>query len=101
MFIKAENLSKNVLVDGQRLDILQNINLNIEQYQSHVIQCVSGSGKTTLLGLLAGLDSPSDGRVLFEGQDLNLLNENQRAALRLAKIGFIFQNFLLLPNLSA
>ena len=101
MFIKAENLSKNVIADGQRLNILQNITLNIEQYQSHVIQGVSGSGKTTLLGLLAGLDSPSEGRVLFEGQDLNLLNENQRAALRLAKIGFIFQNFLLLPNLSA
>ena len=61
----------------------------------------SGSGKSTLLGLLAGLDSPSGGQVLIEGQDLFALDEDARAALRARLMGFVFQSFQLMPNLTA
>ena len=61
----------------------------------------SGSGKTTLLGLLAGLDLPSSGQILFEGKDITRLTEDQRAQLRAGRVGFIFQSFQLLPHLTA
>lgn len=62
---------------------------------------VSGSGKSTLLGLLAGLDLPTEGHVIFDGQNLNTLTEDERAKLRLNQVGFIFQDFQLLPKLTA
>lgn len=61
----------------------------------------SGSGKTTLLGLLAGLDLPSSGQILFEGKDITAMNEDQRAQLRAGQVGFIFQSFQLLQHLTA
>jgi len=61
----------------------------------------SGSGKTTLLGLLAGLDLPSSGKVLFQGEDITAMNEDQRARCRAGQVGFIFQAFQLLPHLTA
>lgn len=101
MFIRAEHLSKQVNVSNQPLTILQDITFNIDPGESLAIVGVSGSGKTTLLGLLAGLDLPTGGRVLFNGRDLNTLDEDERAQLRSQNIGFIFQNFQLLQNLTA
>jgi putative ABC transport system ATP-binding protein len=101
MLICAEHLTKQVAVGSQTLTILQDISLNIDQGESLAIVGVSGSGKTTLLGLLAGLDLPTSGRVNFEGVDLQMLDENQRAKIRARKVGFIFQSFQLLNNLTA
>ncbi|MEO5589603.1 MAG: ABC transporter ATP-binding protein, partial [Gemmatimonadaceae bacterium] len=61
----------------------------------------SGSGKTTLLGLLAGLDTPTSGKVILDGHDLTTMSENQRARLRGEKVGFVFQSFQLIPTLTA
>lgn len=101
MLIKAEKLVKQVPMGTEILTILEDISLQINQGETLAIIGVSGSGKTTLLGLLAGLDLPSKGRVLFEGIDLNTLDENGRAKLRANNIGFVFQNFQLLPSLTA
>lgn len=83
------------------LTVLDDINFQLSKSESIAVVGVSGSGKTTLLGLLAGLDRPTHGRVLFDGVDLNTLDEDARAALRNERIGFVFQSFHLLPSLTA
>lgn len=83
------------------LTILQQVSFQIKTGESVAIVGASGSGKSTLLGLLAGLDTPSNGRVLLDGHDLNTLNEDKRAALRGRLAGFVFQTFQLLPSLTA
>lgn len=99
--ITAEHLTRRVMVGREPLTILEDVSLNIEPQESLAILGVSGSGKSTLLGLLAGLDLPTEGRILVEGVDMTKLSENDRAALRINTIGFIFQNFQLLPSLTA
>ncbi len=84
-----------------RLDILTDIDLTVEAGESVAIVGVSGSGKSTLLGLLAGLDLPSAGRIRLAGIWLTDLDEDGRAALRARWVGFVFQNFQLLPSLTA
>lgn len=101
MFISAEHLDKQINLNEQTISILRDVNLNIEYKSILAIMGISGSGKSTLLGLLAGLDLPSNGRVIFEGKDFNLLTENERANIRLEAVSFIFQNFLLMPSLNA
>ena len=86
---------------SETLQILQDISLQINQGESVAITGISGSGKTTLLGLLAGLDVPTSGEVNLLGQGLSRLDEDQRAALRLGKVGFVFQSFHLMDNLTA
>ena len=81
--------------------VLHDINLKIRERDVVAIVGPSGSGKTTLLGLLAGLDLPSAGHVLLDGQNLNQLTEDERALLRAEKIGFVFQSFQLIPTLTA
>lgn len=83
------------------LDILQDISFDLPAGASLAIVGVSGSGKSTLLGLLAGLDLPSSGTIRLAGQELTTLDEDGRARLRGKKIGFVFQNFQLLPGLTA
>lgn len=100
--IETKNLDKKLPVStGEALHILDNINLSISQGESVAITGASGSGKTTLLGLLAGLDIPSEGEVMLLDKALSQLDEDQRANLRLGKVGFVFQSFHLMDNLSA
>jgi putative ABC transport system ATP-binding protein len=100
--IKTNNVSKVVETSEGRLVILEGIALEINQGESVAIVGASGSGKTTLLSLLAGLDSPSDGKIVLGGdQDITVMSEAQRAKLRGEMVGFVFQTFQLLSSLSA
>ncbi len=99
--IKASNLSKEVSINGSKLLILRQISLEIQRGESVAIMGPSGAGKTTLLGLLAGLDTPTSGSVNLGGVDIFKLDEDRRTKIRALNIGFIFQNFYLLDNLTA
>ncbi len=100
--IESQNLSKSLPVStSEDLKILDKVNLRISQSESVAITGASGSGKTTLLGLLAGLDIPSTGEVILLNEGLSQLDEDQRAALRLGRVGFVFQSFHLMDNLTA
>ncbi len=100
--IEARQLSKQVRSpDGGTLDILRATSLQVNAGEAVAILGASGSGKSTLLGLLAGLDLPSGGSVSLLGEDLASLDEDQRARLRLGKVGFVFQAFQLIPGMSA
>ncbi|CAI8917994.1 putative ABC transporter ATP-binding protein YbbA [Methylocaldum szegediense] len=99
--IRAEKLSKYVITADGRLDILTAVDLSIKPEETLAIVGASGSGKSTLLGLLAGLDLPSSGRIWLAGSCLTDLDEDGRARLRSEYVGFVFQSFQLLPNLTA
>lgn len=99
--MQALGLAKQVNAGEQRIVILDDVNLQVEAGEAVAIVGQSGSGKSTLLGLLAGLDTPSAGKVLLNGNDLFALDEDGRAVLRAEMIGFVFQSFQLLPALSA
>ncbi len=99
--VQAINLGKQVSSGGQPLHILHDVNFNVEAHESLAILGASGSGKSTLLGLLAGLDVPTQGTVMLDGNDLFQFDEDQRARLRGRLAGFVFQSFQLLPALSA
>lgn len=99
--LKITGLEKTYVSGDKQLTVLHDISFDVEKGQTFSIVGPSGSGKTTLLGLCAGLDQPNAGSVELCGQDLNRLNEDQRAQLRNQEVGFIFQNFQLLPTLTA
>lgn len=99
--IVVEKLGKTVESGGRPLTILAEIDLTIAAGEAVAIVGASGSGKSTLLSLLAGLDVPSTGHVRIDGEDLAMLDEDARAALRGRRIGFVFQSFQLLPQLTA
>lgn len=99
--VQAEALGKRVQLPDAELVILQDVAFAIAPGSTAAVVGASGSGKSTLLSLLAGLDSPSSGRVLLDGEDLSALDEDGRAAVRARKVGFVFQNFQLLPSLTA
>ncbi|MDP5229863.1 MAG: ABC transporter ATP-binding protein [Cellulophaga sp.] len=99
--LKITGLEKTYTSGNKELTVLQNITFDVEKGQTFSIIGPSGSGKTTLLGICAGLDTPNAGTVELCGQDLSTLNEDQRAQLRNKEVGFIFQNFQLLPTLTA
>lgn len=100
--VEVRNLSKRVKdAGGGELTILHPLSFTLQARTSVAIVGASGSGKSTLLGLLAGLDVPSTGSVLINNQDLFARDEDGRAALRGESIGFVFQSFQLLPNLTA
>jgi putative ABC transport system ATP-binding protein len=99
--LNVSNLKKSYQ-NGQRdLVVLDDISFEIEAGETFAIVGPSGSGKTTLLGLCAGLDRPDSGKIELCGTDLNSLNEDERALLRNKEVGFIFQDFQLLPTLTA
>ena len=99
--ITVKNLSKTYKSGGRELTVLDHIDFSIEAGDSLAIVGPSGSGKTTLLGLCAGLDKASTGSVILNGVALDDLDEDNRAAVRNQYVGFIFQNFQLIPTLTA
>lgn len=99
--LEIVNLAKTYQSGDKKLEVLQNISFSLEAGETFSIVGSSGSGKTTLLGLCAGLDRASSGSVILNGIALDNLNEDQRAAVRNEHVGFIFQNFQLLPTLTA
>ena len=99
--IKTSQLIKRVSTAESELEILRGIDLEIKRGETAAIVGASGSGKSTLLGLLAGLDAPSSGEIALDGTNIVNLDEDQRATLRSEKVGFVFQNFQLLPALTA
>ncbi len=99
--IQVSGLNKSLYGGGHRVDILNEINLVIPTGQFIAITGASGSGKTTLLSLIAGLDEPTQGEIIIDGQDITKLNEDALAELRGQHFGFIFQNFNLIPTLTA
>ncbi|NYS77740.1 ABC transporter ATP-binding protein [Halomonas glaciei] len=99
--LHADKLSKKVTSGERSLTILHDLSLSVAAGESVAILGKSGAGKSTLLGLLAGLDTPSDGELTLFGHALSRLDEDGRAALRAGRVGFVFQNFQLLPTLSA
>lgn len=99
--LNIKNVSKTYQSAGRTLTVLDNINFSAEAGSTLSIVGPSGSGKTTLLGLCAGLDRPSDGSIELHNIALNDLNEDKRAQVRNLYVGFVFQNFQLLPTLTA
>ena len=99
--IKTSQLIKRVSTAESELEILRGIDLEIKRGETAAIVGASGSGKSTLLGLLAGLDAPSSGEITLDGTNIVNLDEDERAPLRSEKVGFVFQNFQLLPALTA
>lgn len=99
--IQVNNASRSFKLGGETVYAVRNVSLNIRRNTFVTLVGRSGSGKTTLLNLLAGLDHPSQGEVLFEGQDLATFSEKQMIHLRRNRVGVVFQSFALLPLLSA
>lgn len=99
--LNVSKLEKSYSSGSKTLKVLQNISFEVEEQKTFSIVGPSGSGKTTLLGLCAGLDSPDSGSIELCGSELSALGEDERALLRNKHIGFVFQDFQLLPTLSA
>jgi putative ABC transport system ATP-binding protein len=99
--ITLENVTKTVRSGTEDLTILDDLNITIPDGQFVALTGASGSGKSTLLGLIAGLDSPSSGRIIIDDDDVTSMSEDGLARLRSERIGFIFQSFHLIPSLTA
>jgi putative ABC transport system ATP-binding protein len=99
--ISVEHVHKSVTDSTGTLDILRDIDFTLAPRETAAIVGASGSGKSTLLSIIAGLDTPSSGTVRLAGADLFALDEDRRAALRARQVGFVFQSFQLLGNLTA
>ena len=101
MILNVNNLRKEVPSGDGRLTILDDVSLSLNDGESLAITGPSGSGKSTLLSLLAGLDTATSGEIFLDNLALHNMNEEERAALRKDKVGFVFQSFELLPSLTA
>jgi putative ABC transport system ATP-binding protein len=99
--LRCESVSRIYRSGNRDLAVLKDISFSLEPGGFVAILGPSGSGKTTLLGLLAGLDRPTRGAIYLDGDDLGSLTEDERARLRVEKIGFVFQSFQLIPTLTA
>ena len=99
--LSVKDVSKTYQTSGKPLTVLQQINFEVEEASTVAIIGASGSGKTTLLGLCAGLDRASAGSIVLNGIPLDNLSEDERAGVRNRYVGFVFQNFQLLPTLTA
>ena len=99
--IVTEGLGKRVALPQGELTLLGDIDISIFSGEAVAVVGASGAGKSTLLSLMAGMDTPTSGRVYLDGEELSALDEDGRARLRAARVGFVFQAFHLLPNLTA
>jgi putative ABC transport system ATP-binding protein len=99
--IVVSALTKTIATATHSVDILKGIDFTIEKGEFVAIMGPSGSGKSTLLGLLAGLDSPTSGKIILDGEDITGLDEDRMAMLRGRKVGFVFQSYNLIPTLTA
>ncbi|HEY7898608.1 MAG TPA: ABC transporter ATP-binding protein [Gemmatimonadaceae bacterium] len=97
----AESLTKEYRSGERTLAVLKNVSFAVQPGEFVAITGPSGSGKTTLLGLLAGLDTPTGGRVILDGAEMSSMSEDDRARVRSAKVGFVFQSFQLISTLTA
>ena len=98
---KLKNINLNYLLNGNNIKILKNINFEIKKNESVAIIGESGSGKTSLLMLMSGLENPTNGSIVFNGEDLSEISDKRRTEIRKKKIGLIFQQFFLIPNYTA
>ena len=98
---KLKNINLNYLLNGNNIKILKNINFEIKKNERVAIIGESGSGKTSLLMLMSGLESPTNGSIVFDKEDLSKINEKRTTEIRRKKIGLIFQQFFLIPNYTA
>ena len=98
---KLDNINLNYSLNGNNIRVLKNINFEIKKNERVAIIGESGSGKTSLLMLMSGLEKPSTGSIIFQGQDISKVNEEQNTAIRKEKIGLVFQQFYLIPNYTA
>src|SRR5262245_51504034 len=99
--LEVQSLTKTYRSGDKSLSVLRDVSFALPAGGACAIVGASGSGKTTLLGLCAGLDKPTSGSVRLDGRDLTAMDEDQRARLRGEIVGFVFQNFQLLPTLTA
>jgi putative ABC transport system ATP-binding protein len=99
--LEAIDVRKSLPLGRERIDILNGVNLRVDRGEFVAIMGPSGSGKSTLLGIIAGLDSPTSGRVLLDGIDITRMGEAQLASVRNKKIGMVYQAFNLIPTLTA
>lgn len=99
--IQVSRLTKSIETATHRVDILKGLDFTVPAGQFVAIMGASGSGKSTLLGLLAGLDTPSSGNIVLDGDEITGLDEDRLALLRGRKIGFVFQSYQLIPTLTA
>ncbi|MDD5408631.1 MAG: ABC transporter ATP-binding protein, partial [Candidatus Omnitrophica bacterium] len=99
--VKVSGICKSYRDSASSLEVLKDINFTVGEGEFLAVQGPSGAGKSTLLHILGGLDNPTGGTVYFEGEDIYGLDENARAAFRNRKVGFVFQFFHLLPELTA
>ena len=99
--INVEKITKSVISNDNQLSILKGISFTINAGESVAIMGTSGAGKSTLMGLLAGLDQPTSGSITLLDSEISAMDDEQRAKIRSESIGFVFQNFLLIPSLNA
>ncbi|HSO66609.1 MAG TPA: ABC transporter ATP-binding protein [Desulfatirhabdiaceae bacterium] len=101
ILLESRNLSKIYMAGTRNIPVLKNVSIQIQSSEFVAIQGKSGSGKTTLLSLMAGLDKPSEGRIIFDGADITDWSEDRLAPFRNQMMGFVFQSFYLVPSLTA
>ena len=98
--IKARNIIKSYQNGESRFQVLKDISLDIEDNDFVVILGASGSGKSTFLNVISGLERPDSGKVFYDGKDITALSDNELTSFRKENVGFIFQQYYLLPNMS-